>query len=186
MTLVGAILHGGRSSRMGTDKAFVVVEGLPMRDHVRTLLQQVCTRVVQVGGVVPGGVADIVDAGDGPFGAVLALLSSGIAERYLVCAVDQPFMSVEVLQPLIDADSEGVSWEHEPLPVCLHVSALPRLSALYANDERRLSALSTTTLPFLSASDASGGTQWHHQWHHQRHLQLRHQLRNLNRPEDLL
>ncbi|MDP2342311.1 MAG: molybdenum cofactor guanylyltransferase [Deltaproteobacteria bacterium] len=164
--ITGAILHGGRSSRMGRDKAFVVVAGQPMRDHVRAALLTVCERVVQVGGQD----ADVVDDGDGPFAAVLALLRSGIAERYLVCPVDQPFLTAAVLQPLIDVDDDVplnqiVCWEGEPLPLCVRASALPRLERLYAQGERRMKAATTTTLVLPS--------------------ELGTQLRNLNRPEDL-
>lgn len=159
--LCGAILHGGRSTRMGRDKAFVVVDGKPLRDHVRAALLTVCPRVVQVGGV--GG--DVSDDGDGPLSAVLALLRSTIAERYLVCAVDQPFLSAEVLQPLIDVDDDAVAYDDEPLPVCVRRGALSRLQVLHGQGERRMRALTTTTLPLPAA--------------------LRAQLRNLNRPEDL-
>ncbi len=147
---------------MGTDKAFVVVDGLPMRDHVRAALGLVCERVVQIGGAD----ADVVDGSDGPFAALIALLSTGWAERYLVCAVDQPFVTPRALQLLIDVDAQGVCFEREPLPLCLRSSALPRLRALYDRGERRLKTAPTTTLACPS-------------W-------LGTQLRNLNRPEDLL
>ena len=163
--ICGAILQGGRSTRMGTDKAFVVVAGLPMREHVRLALLSVCPRVVQVGGAG----ADVDDDGDGPLAGVLALLRSGIAERYLVCAVDQPFITATILQPLIDDDDDAVSWLGEPLPLCLRASALLRIEGLYAAGERRMSTLSTVTLPVPAGAEDLWGTQ----------------LRNLNRPDDL-
>jgi molybdopterin-guanine dinucleotide biosynthesis protein A len=149
MRTVGAILQGGRSSRMGRDKAFVVVDGVPMRERVRRALAAVVDEVVQLGGVA-GGVEDVVvDAGDGPLLAVLALLRSGRGDRYLVAAVDQPLLDEALLRRLLEVDvgtEGGVAFVDEPVPCVLAAGARGRIEAVARAGERRLGALTTTWL----------------------------------------
>lgn len=122
---------------MGHDKAAIVVDGRPLRAHVAAALRVICDDVVEVG---PG--ADIDDERDGPLVALLALLSSQRAERYLVAATDQPLLSQAVLQPLVDAcsfvDDDAVAFVGQPLPLCISAQALARVGVLVASGERRL------------------------------------------------
>lgn len=153
---IGAILQGGRSRRMGRDKALVVVDGAPMRDHVAAALAATCDRVVQLGG--PG--ADVTDlvAGDGPFGAIVALVESGLAGEdgvYVVAPVDMPRLSGRVLQRLIDAcaDAEAAAFAGHPLPVVVRATARDRLRAAYDAGERRVKAIATAVVD-VDADDA--------------------------------
>lgn len=155
MRVVGAILQGGRSRRMGVDKATVVVDGMTMRARVRAALVAVVDEVVQLGGLPPPGAADDVtdpvlhDPGHGPFLAVKALLESGRGDRYVVVAVDQPLIDPATLRRLLDVDvgADGaVCFEHEPLPCVLAAGALRRIESLAFSGERRVLALSTKTL----------------------------------------
>ena len=153
--VVGAVLAGGRSLRMGTDKAAVVVDGAPMSLLVRQALGAVCDEVLVVGGVG----ADVFDDGDGPLIAVVALLRSGRGTHFVIAATDQPRLAPQVLQPLLDAhgdDDNGVAWEGEPLPLCISISALPRLEAAIAAGERRLRAAVTVWLPVTSIAVRAG------------------------------
>ncbi len=122
---------------MGRDKAFVVVDGVPMVERVSAALRGICDDVVRVG---PG--ADIVDVRDGPLVALLAVLSSGRARRYLIAATDQPLLSSSVLLPLVNAcaldDDEAVAFAGQPLPVCISAAAHDRVRALVERGERRL------------------------------------------------
>ena len=160
MRTVGVILQGGRSRRMGRDKAAVVVDGRTMRARVRAALASVSDEIVQLGGQLGGQPGDhvvvavaiddvIADPGDGPFVAVLALLSSGRGNRYVVAAVDQPRLDEATLRRLLDVDLDldgGVCFEGEPLPCVLRAGARARVAALVAQGERRVRALATTTL----------------------------------------
>ncbi len=153
---LGAILAGGRSSRMGTDKARVIVDGRPMADSVRLALAEVCDGVIVVGG--PD--ADVTDPLEGPLSAVAALLRSGRAERYLVAPVDQPRLQAAVLQRLLDARAVhpaatdvGVAFVDEPLPMLIDAGASARIDELVSRGERRLRAAITVEV----AVDDSGG-----------------------------
>ncbi|NNC92712.1 MAG: molybdenum cofactor guanylyltransferase [Acidimicrobiia bacterium] len=106
MTL-GAILAGGLSSRMGTDKAFVEVAGRPMVEWVSETLAAVTNRVVIVGRSDLDGfdaLPDPVQGPAGPLAGVVAALAEATASRstgVLVVAVDQPFVRAVTLGRLV-------------------------------------------------------------------------------------
>jgi len=106
--ILGAILAGGRSSRMGTPKGAVLVDGAPMGALVRAALTTVCGEICQVGGEG----ADIDDSRDGPLRALLALLRARPDRMVLVAPVDQPRLAANALRPLIAACGvdDGVCW----------------------------------------------------------------------------
>ena len=149
MRTVGVILQGGRSRRMGRDKATVVVDGRTMRARVRAALAEVSDELVQLGGPPDDEDGVIDDAGDGPFVAVLALLGSGRGDRYVVAAVDQPRLDAPTLRRLLDVDlaADGaVCFDGEPLPCVILAGARARIAALVAQGERRVRALATKTV----------------------------------------
>lgn len=104
--MIGVILAGGRSSRMGVDKATFAVGGRPMLDWVREALDRACERVVIAGrDEAPDGVEAIPDEGDGPQGplaGLVAILSRFRGEPLTVVAVDQPWVRTETLVHLGD------------------------------------------------------------------------------------
>ena len=152
---IGAILAGGASSRMGTPKRELVVDGVPFLERARDLLWGVCDEVVVVGG--PG--ADVTDPGDGPLAAVDALLGTGRGSRYLVIPVDQPLLTAEVLQHLLDADGQraddaslgGLCFANEPLPLVVRDVARPTIAAHIGAGGRRLSLASSSSIPLPEA-----------------------------------
>lgn len=140
--LVGAVLQGGRSSRMGTNKALVTLDGRALRDHMRALLAPLCERVVLVGGVDADVVDDAAVAGDGPFAAVLSLLRSTAGERFLVVPTDMPALPRTLLAALLaHDDGRDVAFAGRPLPVLVHKASLARIATAYAAGERRVRAL---------------------------------------------
>lgn len=95
--MIGVVLAGGASRRMGTDKAAVDVGGRSMLDWVESALAAVCDRVVISGR--PGGVADSPGM-HGPLAGLAACLAWD--EPLLVVAVDQPWVRVETLRAIKD------------------------------------------------------------------------------------
>ncbi len=110
MTL-GAILAGGTSSRMGTDKALVEVAGRPMIEWVASALGQVCAKVIVVGrrGRLAGltCVPDAQARVRGPLAGLATALATADDDVLLV-AVDQPFLRVETLGRLLDLAAAAV------------------------------------------------------------------------------
>lgn len=99
----GAVLCGGRSARMGTDKAFVEVDGVAMVERVAgALAAGGCDPVVLVGGdsvlLARFGWAVVPDRfpGEGPAGGVVtaleALRGPGAGERMVIASCDLPLL----------------------------------------------------------------------------------------------
>lgn len=104
---LGAILTGGRSTRMGRDKADVPVAGQPMLDRVATSLGAVCDRIVLLGPQREGWECwpDSVHA-QGPLAGIATALSRTDADRVVLVAVDHPFVTAELLRHLIDIETD--------------------------------------------------------------------------------
>lgn len=103
--LAAFILAGGKSSRMGTDKAFVAIDGRTLLDHMLALARSVTSDVRIVGdpqkyssfaSVIPDFYRDC-----GPLGGIHAALRASRAELNLMLAVDVPFLSRQLLLYLI-------------------------------------------------------------------------------------
>ncbi len=111
----GFVLAGGKSSRMGADKAFLRIGGETLLDRALTVMGEVSERVTVVGdpakfaeyGRTEHGpvVADIF-FGCGPLGGIHAALLDSTADMNLMLAVDMPFVSRELLAFLFAA-AEG-------------------------------------------------------------------------------
>ena len=93
MSLLGAILAGGKSSRFGSDKAVAIVDGLPLIDHVVMGMFANTDHLLIVGRdwrdfeAVPDG----AHAGEGPLAGLLAALTYAAAhghEGVLTAACD--------------------------------------------------------------------------------------------------
>jgi len=99
------ILAGGKSTRMGTDKAFVVLDGSPLLVHALEIAREVAANVSIVGDpskFTPFAptIADIFP-NCGPLGGIHAALRASQNELNLMLAVDMPLVSPELLQFLI-------------------------------------------------------------------------------------
>jgi len=109
---MGFLLAGGKSSRMGSDKAFLDFGGQTLLDRALAVMDSVCGRVVIVGDPArfakyespkcESVVADIFP-GCGPLGGIHAALVHSSAQLNLMLAVDMPFVSRELLAFLFAA-----------------------------------------------------------------------------------
>ena len=130
MNLGAIILTGGRSTRMGVDKARLIWAGRPAVERLaETARNAGATVVLTVGGGdhgLPG--APDPEPGLGPTAAVAAgaraLAAQGLA-RMLVLAVDAPTLSAADLAPLVSAPSPGAAYAGLHLPFVVDLGALP-------------------------------------------------------------
>ncbi len=111
--LTGLVLAGGASTRMGTDKAWLVVEGRPLVCRAVAVLGEICDEVLvasgdgrRLGGVGTRQVADVVPD-TGPLAGVLAGLEASRNPMVAVVAVDMPFASPAVLALLAGLAATG-------------------------------------------------------------------------------
>ncbi len=101
---VGVVLAGGRSSRFGSDKAAVELDGSTLLEIAVSLLEAVCGEVV-VAGSERSSIAPFELVGDGPGrGPAAGILGASRAfgdRSVLVLACDMPLVSTELLATLL-------------------------------------------------------------------------------------
>jgi molybdenum cofactor guanylyltransferase len=108
--LTAFILAGGRSSRMGRDKAFLELGGRSLLDRATELASSVTPTVRIVGPqerflTVAHTIEDVFP-GSGPLGGIHAALTRTETELNLVLAVDMPFVERGFLAYLISQASQ--------------------------------------------------------------------------------
>lgn len=105
--VAGYVLVGGRSSRMGTDKALIPFRGLPLAGYVADQLARVADPVSLVGDparYANVGYPTIADEypGAGPLGAIITGLRSSKANWNLMVACDLPRVHGEFFASLVE------------------------------------------------------------------------------------
>jgi len=114
----GAVLTGGRSTRMGADKAFVEIGGRPLAAIARdALLGAGAREVLAIGGDGAAferlGFRAVADAwpGEGPLGGVVTALREAAHDIVVVLACDLPAVDAPavtaVLSGLADLDADA-------------------------------------------------------------------------------
>ncbi len=95
MEILGVILAGGKSSRMGSDKGLVEFKSKPMAQYAIELLQPLCDELVISTGNVDylqfgyQTIADLVPS-CGPIGGMFSVMHSLPAKRYFFLSCDVP------------------------------------------------------------------------------------------------
>jgi molybdopterin-guanine dinucleotide biosynthesis protein A len=125
-----AVLTGGASRRMGRDKAFVAVDGVPMVVRVASTLHEAgATPVVAVGGdlgrLQGAGLVALADPrqGEGPLGGLVTALEAADGAVLVVVATDLAWLDAATVRALVagvsddpDADvAVAVSDRRQPL-----------------------------------------------------------------------
>lgn len=100
------ILAGGKSSRMGSDKAFLELEGRSMLDRALELAKSISDLVKIVGDPAKfasfGPVIPDVFSGQGPLGGIHAALASSPTKLNLILGIDLPLVNAQLLNFLLD------------------------------------------------------------------------------------
>ncbi|MCC7329469.1 MAG: NTP transferase domain-containing protein [Gammaproteobacteria bacterium] len=131
--LLGLVLAGGRSERLGTDKAAVVFGGLPMLARTVALLGtllpdvRVAIRPDQAGDALRRGFRLVIDGADGsgPAAGILAAHAAEPHAAWLVMACDLPGVGeadlarlVAARDPARDATAFRSPRDDRPEPLC--------------------------------------------------------------------
>ena len=114
----GWILTGGRSARMGRNKAFVEVDGRAMALHVADRIAPVCGTVTLVGdpaiyGVLGLPVIEDAFPGQGPLAGIEAALRRTSADRNLIVACDMPALDIAMIEELFAAGGDCAVPQYE-------------------------------------------------------------------------
>ena len=147
------ILCGGRSSRMGGDKAALRMGGLTLleraaafwaaRPEIGAVLAAVGTPEHALS--LPAGVTPVYDSfpGAGPMAGLHAAFVQTDAEVLYVSAVDMPFLTGDALPPLPTGDVSVFTRNGRPDPLLgvYRRSCLPALTAALERGQRKMSVL---------------------------------------------
>lgn len=122
----GVVLAGGKSSRMGQNKALMTFRNTRLIDNAMSVLSEISTNQVQISGKIEGykAVADQV-SNFGPMAGICSMvLSNQECKRWLFLPVDMPLITSDALQQLIDGSSgqEAVCFKNNPLPLFLQIT----------------------------------------------------------------
>lgn len=128
MTLGVIILTGGRSRRMGADKAALDWAGARAVDLLADI-----ARTLGAAAIVSAGARDYglpIAAENPPGGGPVAGVMAGAralagCDRVLVLAVDAPTITADDVAPLLAAPSPGAAYEGLHLPLVVDLAALP-------------------------------------------------------------
>jgi molybdopterin-guanine dinucleotide biosynthesis protein A len=146
-----AVQAGGKSSRMGEDKALIRLGGIPLIERVLTRIDGLADEILittnrpetlahlnlrMVGDEVPGA---------GALHGLKTALSSARGEVVLILSCDTPFVSRELLEHLLDRAHEADvivpkhGDKYEPLQAVYNrARCLPAVEAALVSGERRM------------------------------------------------
>lgn len=98
---MGFILAGGKSSRMGADKASLDFGGRTLLERALAVMGETCANIAIVGDAAKfgayGAVVEDIYPGCGPLAGIHAALLHSSAELNMALAVDVPFVSRDLL-----------------------------------------------------------------------------------------
>jgi len=151
------VLAGGKSSRMGQDKVWMMLDGQPLIERVvRRLLPLAAEVLLSAGDPEPyasllqslpvaGRVVADQYSGFGPLAGIHAGLSAAHNDVALVVAADMPFVNIALLQHMIGLTEEYDGVVPHVLDPRKRIGALEPLHALYRRSclsaiERHLAA----------------------------------------------
>ena len=135
--VTGLILLGGKSSRYGSNKAFVEIDGMRLVDRVAGVMQSIFQRVVLLTNTpeeyaylrMPM-VEDFVK-GFGPMGGIYTGLTILSDEAGFFVACDMPFLSESLIRHMVDLRNDfhavvpRMDWMLEPLHALYSKKCLP-------------------------------------------------------------
>ena len=154
--IAGIVLAGGRSSRMGRDKASLVFDGRSLLVRTVAAVGAVADEIVIVrapgqtlppldGAAARAGVRIVEDPveGEGPLRGIATGLAAATAPVALVVGVDMPFLRPELLRLIAGRVSAERRWvlpiaHRRPQPLCSAFArdALPVVEAHLAAGDR--------------------------------------------------
>ena len=128
--LTGVLLVGGASTRFGSPKALVQIDGETFADRGRRMLAEACEEVLVVGKSDDPLPFDVIDDGTdlrAPIAGVVAGLRAAANDVAVFVPVDCPWMTAAAVRALGDACRDAAVPSSGPLPGAWAKSALSLL-----------------------------------------------------------
>jgi molybdopterin-guanine dinucleotide biosynthesis protein A len=164
--MTGVILAGGENRRMGTDKAFLEIDGKPLIEHIlRVFLERfeqtiIVTRNPDRYRGLYAAVATDALAISGPLTGIYTGLLHARTEHIFVAACDMPYLNSRLIAYMeqqagaFDAVVPLINGLSEPLHAIYHRRILPVIQELLRNDERKVArVLERITVRYLSEAE---------------------------------
>ena len=153
LDITGVVLAGGRASRMGgEDKGLLLLNGIPLWQHVANSLAKQVDRVVlsanrnldryRASGLVV--IEDTLENFPGPLAGMLAVMNQTAADWFLFCPCDTPGIPSDLAERLTSGRNDApVVWvtdgeRDHPTVALVHRQVTPQLAAYLAAGERRV------------------------------------------------
>ncbi len=180
--LTGVLLAGGRSRRMGRDKAQLEIAGKTLFERSLELLREFCTTVLIAGDrpdLARPGLPALPDLYPGSaLGGLYTGLAAAQTEWILVAPCDMPFPDRRIVTRLLqhragaDAVVPRTPKGYEPVFALYHKNCLPLMAEMLSQGEFRIyDFYQRITIRFLDPPELPAGWE--------------RTLINLNTPEDL-
>lgn len=153
LDMTGVVLAGGRASRMGgEDKGLLLLNGIPLWQHVANRLAKQVDRVVlsanrnldryRASGLIV--IEDTLDHFPGPLAGMLAVMQQTAADWFLFCPCDTPGIPSDLAARLAaERKNAPVVWvtdgeRDHPTIALVHRQVIPELTVYLASGERRV------------------------------------------------
>jgi len=169
--VTAAILAGGASSRMGTNKALLLVDGVPIITRTYQILARLFREVIIVTNMpeeyafIPCRKVPDIHPGYGSIAGLQSALAHSTFSRTFVTACDMPYLNPGLIRLLCTVDetadavvplnSEGL---REPLHAVYARSSLPAIDTAIAANDRSILHILDHVQTRLVGQDETGNT----------------------------
>ncbi|PLX82116.1 MAG: molybdenum cofactor guanylyltransferase [Desulfuromonas sp.] len=148
MEITGVLLAGGKSRRMGHDKALIELDGEPLYLKTLNLLRELFSTIIIAGDrpdIADEGIPAIPDLYPGSaLGGLYTVLEHIQTDWMFVAPCDMPYPDTEIIKLLIsmrngfDAVVPRTPGGYEPVFALYRKSCLPYMKAMLSNNEFRI------------------------------------------------
>ena len=152
MQITGIILSGGQSTRMGTDKALIQINGKTLLENIIQICQPVCTQIIISSNnaahekfgykIVPDEIKNC-----GPLGGIYSCLKKSETDWNFVISVDAAFVEPDFVSFLVsetgnyDAVAPAHAFGKEPLIAMYHKNSLSEIMKMLDSKNYKMNNL---------------------------------------------
>ena len=161
-----AILCGGKSSRMQSEKGLVLYRGIPFIEYVIAAAKDISTDIILITNstdydYLPFEKKKDIEKDKGPLGGIYTALTYAKQQNCVILSCDIPLIKASLLRLLFENNKEDSmatvfkDGEHtQPLIACYSKKVLPKLkTAIVNNDLKMMRFLDCIEAKYISIED---------------------------------